>query len=112
MRGGGNTGYEQFLAGIDTTGDGNTDDIYVINSQSDLDATYKTPFSIGFGTGIKFGKSLLHLSAEWFDKVPLYKVLQSASFEGQSTGEMIQMTIVDTPTTGWSKYERATTVQK
>ncbi len=93
--GSGNIGYEQFLAGIDTTGDGNTDDIYVINNQSDLDAKYKTPLSIGFGTGIKIGKSLLHLSAEWFDKVPLYQVMQSAPFEGQSSGEMIQMTIVD-----------------
>ena len=93
--GSGNTGYEQFLAGIDTTGDGNTDDIYVINNQSDLDAKYKTPMSIGFGTGINIGKSLLHLSAEWFNKVPLYQILQSAPFEGQSSGETIQMTIVD-----------------
>ena len=91
----GNTRYEEFLAGIDTTGDGTTDDIYVINSQRDLDATYKTPLSIGAGTGIRIGRSLIHLSAEWFDKVPLYTIIQSEPFTGQSTGETIQMTVVD-----------------
>ena len=53
----GRTSYETFLAGIDTTGDGTNDDIYIINNQDNLDAKHKTPLSIGIGTGIKIGRS-------------------------------------------------------
>ena len=94
-RGEGRTSYETFLAGIDTTsgGDGIDDDIYIIDNQEGLDAKEKTPWSIGFGTGIKLGKSTLHLSAEWFDAVPEYTVLESAPFIAQSSGDTVQLSV-------------------
>jgi len=91
----GRTSYETFLAGIDTTGDGTNDDIYIINNQDNLDAEHKTPLSIGIGTGIKIGRSLIHLSGEWFNRIPGYTIMQSEPFVGQSTGQAIQLTVVE-----------------
>lgn len=92
----GNTKYETFLAGIDTTGNGITDDIYIINNQLDLDITHKSPWSIAVGAGIKLGKrSLLHISSEWFSAIPNYTILQSDEFIGQSTGETLQIVVKD-----------------
>ncbi len=92
----GNTTYETFLAGIDTTGNGVNDDVYIISNQDDLDVTHKSPWSVGIGAGVKLGKkSILHASAEWFSAIPSYLILQSEPFTGQSTGEELQMTIVD-----------------
>ena len=90
------TSYETFLAGVDTTGNGKTDDIYIINNQNDLEQTYKSPWSVAYGMGIKLGpRSLLHTSVEWFNAIPEYTILQSAPFIGQSTGEEYQITVVD-----------------
>lgn len=92
----GSTSYETFLAGIDTTGDGSTNDIYIINNQDDLNANHKSPWAIGVGAGIEIGKkSLLHASGEWYSSIPSYLILSSAYFSGQSTGEELQMNITD-----------------
>ncbi len=37
---------------------------------------------------------MLHFSGEYFATVPEYVILQSSPFEGQSTAEMLQMTVV------------------
>jgi len=96
VSGKGSTGYETFFAGIDTTGDGNTNDVYIINNQEDLDSKYKSPFSIGIGTGIEIGKrSILHLSSEWFSAIPYYTILKSDPFDGQSTGETLAFEVVE-----------------
>jgi len=91
----GNTSYETFLAGVDTTGDGVNDDIYIINNQSDLFAKFKSPWSVGLGAGIKLGKSRLHISGEWFSPIPEYTVLASDPFIGQSSGDIIQIIVLD-----------------
>lgn len=94
--GSGSTSYETFLAGIDTTGNGATDDIYIIDNQDDLDENHKTPWSVGVGAGIRLGeRSLLHVSAEWFSAIPYYTIMESNPFTGQSTDEVIKMIIVD-----------------
>jgi len=94
--GSGRTTYESFLAGVDTTGNGQTDDIYIINNQDNLATTHKSPFSVAIGGGFKLSKrSLLHVSAQYYAGIPAYTILQSATFEGQSTQEELQMTIID-----------------
>lgn len=92
----GTTSYETFLAGIDTTGNGVTDDIYIIDNQDGLDVDHRSPWSVGLGAGIRMGKkSILHASAEWFSALPSYLIMQSDPFTAQSTGEELQLTIVD-----------------
>lgn len=94
--GSGSTTYETFLAGVDTTGDGNTDDIYIINNQRDISTVHKSPFSVAIGGGLNLGKrSLLHASAQYFAGIPAYTILQSTPFTGQSTGAELQMTVID-----------------
>ncbi|RLD24138.1 MAG: hypothetical protein DRI71_03460 [Bacteroidetes bacterium] len=92
----GNTSYETFLAGVDTVNSKPTDDIYIINNQSNIETTHKSPFSVAIGGGFKLSKrSLLHVSAQYFAGIPAYTILQSATFTGQSTGEELQMNVID-----------------
>ena len=94
--GSGNTKFETFLAGVDTTGNGQTDDIYIIDNQTDLDVIHKSPWSVAMGAGIRLGKrSILHLSTEWFAPIPEYTILQSNEFTGQSTGQTLQIVVQD-----------------
>lgn len=92
----GNTSYETFLSGIDTTANDDLTDVYVINNQGNLETQHNTPWSVGVGAGFRLGKrSLLHTSVEWFSAIPSYTILKSQPFTGQSTQEVYQMTIVD-----------------
>ena len=95
FNGTGSTHYGDYLVNIDSTGDGNTDDVYIHNIQSKVNANYKTPWAIGFGIGIHFKKGILHLSGEWYDKVPKYTILETVPFVGQSTGDAMYFTVVD-----------------
>jgi len=98
LNGDGDFLYEDFLVGVDTTGDGNTDDIFISDFQDDLDSKHRSPWAIGFGTGIKLGKkkkTTLHLSVEWFDRVSRYSILESEPFIGQSSGDTIHSRLVD-----------------
>ncbi|MCK5208239.1 MAG: hypothetical protein KAQ79_09470, partial [Cyclobacteriaceae bacterium] len=74
---------------------GVTDDVYIIDGQKDLAVNRNSPWAIGIGGGIKMGRSILHLSAEWFSAVQLYKVLESEPFIAQSTGAEIHQTVVE-----------------
>jgi hypothetical protein len=83
------------LAGVDTLGSPNQD-TYVLNNQSGLSQTHKTPWSVGIGTGIRVGKrSLVHLSAQWYSAIPQYTLLESETFRGQSDDLEYKLTVVD-----------------
>lgn len=84
---------EDYLVGVDTSGDGMADDAYVFNVQDDLKTTYNTPLAIGLGMGIPFKNGLIHLSAEWYNEVPEYTILEIAPFTGQSTGETVRFAV-------------------
>lgn len=91
----GSTLFEDYLINVDTTGDGNSDDAYIFNIQSNLQSLYKTPWAIGAGIGIPYKKGILHISAEWYGKVPKYTVMATDPFIGQSTGDTINFVLVD-----------------
>lgn len=94
--GSGNTSYETFLAGVDSVDSKPADDVYIINNQSDIETTHKSPFSVAIGGGLKLSKrSLLHVSAQYFAGIPAYTILASAPFTGQSTDSVLQMTVID-----------------
>jgi hypothetical protein len=61
----------------------NTPDSLFVSSdvQRDLDATYKSPMSIGLGVGWRIGNGRLHASAEYFDDVAPYRVLDAQPFQ-------------------------------
>ena len=95
LRGQGSTLYEDYLIGVDTTGNGVNDDAYIFNIQDNLKAQYRSPWAIGFGIGIPLKKGVIHMSAEWYNKVPAYTIMETSPFIGQSTGESVQFTLVD-----------------
>ncbi|MFC2085711.1 hypothetical protein ACFLRO_00710 [Bacteroidota bacterium] len=51
--------------------------------QSDLPTHYKTPLSIGGGVGLPLGPLLIHASAEWYDKIDRYVVIQGETINAQ-----------------------------
>lgn len=95
VRGKGSILDEEFLIGVDTTGDGINDDIYLFNIQDDLKSNFRSPWAIGLGMSYQFNKGTIHLSAEWFNKIPQYTLIESAPFIGQSSGEEYRFRLVD-----------------
>jgi hypothetical protein len=57
--------------------------------QTDLDATYKSPLSVGAGLAWRVGNARLHGSAEWFDKVAPYFVMQGDDVVAQEPADRI-----------------------
>ena len=94
LHGSGQTLFEDYMVNVDTTGDGNSDDAFIFNAQENLDVKYRSPWAIGFGVGIPFSKGIIHLSAEWYNKVPRYSILEIEPFIGQSTNETIPFILV------------------
>ena len=76
IAGKGELGLNKGYFGSDTTA-------LAANYQVDLSAKYKTPLSIGYGLGFKIGKGNIHASAEWFDKIDPYFVMQGEDFIAQ-----------------------------
>jgi hypothetical protein len=69
--------------------------VLLASNQEDLKSTYNTSWAVGIGMGYRFGDFRLHLSAEWYAAVPLFKVLESTSFTGQSDGNQHAVEITD-----------------
>ncbi|MCO6357958.1 hypothetical protein [Roseivirga pacifica] len=90
--------YEEFMNGVDNSGDFVDDDVFISNSQSDLDAAYNSSLSIAVGAGVKLGQREqhgVHFSAEWFSKLGAYQIMDPAPFVGQSTGLEINAVLYD-----------------
>ena len=56
--------------------------------QTGLPARYESPLSVGFGWAVRFGDTRLHASAEWYDAVPAYVVIQGEEYVTQQPEEM------------------------
>lgn len=63
--------------------------LLVSDFQEKLDSKFKNSISIGFGASYEFGKSRLHISFEWFNKIPEYAIMNPDPFIGQSTGNTL-----------------------
>jgi hypothetical protein len=62
LRGIRSTRYEDYLIGVDTTGNGTNDDAYIFNIQNNLAAQYRFLWALCVGIPIKNG--VIHLSYE------------------------------------------------
>jgi len=74
--------------GIDVDGDGAVEDGFTASVQEDVKANYNSPLSVGVGAGYNFEKLAIVASAEWFDAIDSYDVLELAPFISQETGEL------------------------
>ncbi len=93
IKGSGNFIYEDFLSGLPDSVETNH---FESSIQGDLPARNKSPLSIGGGVTFRvFKKHLLHLSGEWYNRIPRYTILEANPFIGQSTGEEIRFTLYE-----------------
>jgi hypothetical protein len=78
-----------------TGGDSTQKTVLIATNQEKLDSRYNTSWVVGIGMGYRFGKARLHFSAEWYAAVPLFRVLETTSFTGQSDGKQYAAEITD-----------------
>jgi len=83
------TGTGSSLVNLLNTGEGTSEETaFIANMQQDVTARHYLPLSIGFGAGYRLGKHRLHISAEWYDKINRYAILDTKKFAAQSSGEL------------------------
>jgi hypothetical protein len=87
--GSGSVGTHFFLNGIDRDGDGNNDNEFDSNFQDEIDSEYKSSWAVGFGGGYKIGKFKFHVSAEWYDALEKFFVMDTEPFVSQGSGETL-----------------------
>jgi hypothetical protein len=61
-------------------------DLIATTSQQDIDAKYKTPLAVGGGGSFRIDSLRVHVSAEWYDGVDRYDVLDAAPFSTGTDG--------------------------
>lgn|GEM_PF-821780 len=91
--GDGDYDYAEFYSGF--KGDSNIEDVYSTSVQEDLDLKYHTPISVAAGVTYPIQKSSLHFSTEWFNKVPLYTLMNAEDHYSQSSGDTIGFRLTD-----------------
>ena len=81
------------VVGVDLDGDDIPDNAFQTNLQQDVKANYKSPWAVGFGAGYFLKHTQFHISAEWYDAVDSYAVLELEGFTSQTTGEVVDRSI-------------------
>lgn len=76
-------------SGFDIDDDGLPDTYLAATEQKDLDARWKSALSVAAGAGVRFGRTGLYATAEWFNAVPEYEVITTAPYRSQSDGEIL-----------------------
>jgi len=80
--GSGSVGTHLFISGIDTNR-------FDSNYQEEVESKFNSSWAAGLGGAYNFGKTKLHLSAEWYDAISKYDVLDTESYISQSSGEVL-----------------------
>jgi hypothetical protein len=80
--GSGSVGTHRFISGMDT----NT---FNSNYQEEISSEFNSSWVAGIGGAYNFGKVKLHMSAEWYDAVDRFDVLDTQSYVSQSSGETL-----------------------
>jgi hypothetical protein len=89
LHGTGSTGRHTFINGVDLDGNGTPDSYFASNYQEDVPSAYHSPWSVGFGCAYDFGPIVPHASAEWFAAVSRFDVLETSTYIGQSSGDVL-----------------------
>ena len=83
---GGSTSIDRSAVGQDVDQDGSVTTRVATDFQESISSDYHSPFSLAFGGARSFGRTRVHLSAEWFDGVGLSSILTPEPFVAQSSG--------------------------
>jgi len=80
--GSGSVGTHLFVSGIDSTQ-------FNSNYQDDIKSKFNSSWTIGLGGSYNFGTIKAHLSAEWYDAITRYNVLDTEPYFSQSSGDLL-----------------------
>jgi predicted porin len=80
--------------GIDSAIVGPGNATLATNIQANLPAEYKSPLSVGAGGAWRIGGTRIHASAEWYDAIASYVVIQGEDFVSQEPEEVIEVDAV------------------
>ena len=80
--GSGSVSTNVFASGLDTN-------LFSSNYQDDVSSEYKTSWAAGFGAAYRLDKYKFHFSAEWYDGVKQFYVLDTKPYQSQSSGEVL-----------------------
>lgn len=89
--GGGSAGLNRFALLPNLSQD--TTETLFVAAERDGSSAYESPLSIGGGLAYAFGRTRVFGSAEWYNSVGPYNVLDLGTAIGQSSGDTIQITI-------------------
>jgi len=70
-----------FISGVET-------ETFASNFQDEVKSNYNTPWSFGIGGSYQIKKVIVHVSAEWYDAVDKYFVLDTDPYRAQGSGEI------------------------
>ncbi len=70
---------------------GQGDPVFVADLQRGLAAAYRSPFSVALGGAYRVGNTTFHITTEYFGRVGQTEVLDGDPFEGQSTGDTVDV---------------------
>lgn len=78
ISGSGKVGFDETVIATDIDGDGSSTSRVISDSQSEIPANWKTPFSVGLGVAFSRKEvTRLHVSAEWFQDLGTFTVLDT-----------------------------------
>jgi hypothetical protein len=75
--------------GVDLDGDTLPESELLGRLQKDLKASYKSPLSVALGLRYLWRKTAIHLTAEWFDSVDPFDVMEAEPIESRPTGDFV-----------------------
>lgn len=68
--------------------------LLAVSIQPNLPAEFKSPLSVGAGGGLRIGRTRLHASAEWYDAIAQYVVIQGEEFVAQQPAQIVPVDAV------------------
>jgi len=90
--GSGSAGFNQFVLAPQVATDTVANRFVAVEREGS--STYQSPLSIGAGLAYEFSRTRLFGSAEWYNSVGPYDILDLGPFVGQTTGDTIQVQLV------------------
>lgn len=78
----GSVGTHLFVSGVDTNR-------FESNYQEEVKSEFNSSWAVGIGGAYKLGRTKIHLSAEWYDAINKFYVLDTEPYVSQSSGETL-----------------------
>jgi hypothetical protein len=93
VAGSGSATLNKTAIGVDIDGDGIPDNGFSTDIQNDIKSHYRSPLSIGAGGAWHIRRAKLHFSAEWFNSVDCYQMLELSPLISQTGGETVNRSL-------------------